>query len=406
MMTDDMALVREYAERNSEAAFATLVSRHVNLVYSVALQQVHDAHLAEEITQAVFIILAQKAKSLSSKTILSGWLCRTARYASANALKIQQRRQHREQEAYMQSTLNEPESDEAWTQIAPLLSTALAQLGEKDHDAIVLRFFDGKNMNEVGAALGVSENTAKTRVSRAVEKLRTIFLRRGLSLSTGAIAGAISANSVQAAPTALVTSISAVAITKGTVTTGSTLTIVKGALKLMGGSKAKTTVIVGVGILLLGGGITTVVLQAKARAHRERDRAMDPVAYAFRNQSQVDANRLREQLVGNWALEAKRLGVDKEYTHYKDNNRQKMWTLTNWAIVRYGERSNIIYSASGPYELRGDLYIETIENATGLMTNYIGTRPQYRLRVDGDKYYQTALGDKPFLQEIGHRLPQ
>ena len=104
-MNDDLTLLREYARHNSEEAFAALVSRHVNLVYSVALRQVRDAHLAEEITQAVFIILARKAGSLGPKTILSGWLCRTARYASANALTIQRRRQHREQEAYMQSIL-------------------------------------------------------------------------------------------------------------------------------------------------------------------------------------------------------------------------------------------------------------------------------------------------------------
>src|SRR4051794_32513755 len=110
MMTDDMALVREYARSNSEEAFATLVSRHINLVYSVALQQVHNQHLAEEITQAVFIIFARKAGSLGPRTILSGWLCRTVRYVSANALKIECRRQRREQEAHMQSILNEPES--------------------------------------------------------------------------------------------------------------------------------------------------------------------------------------------------------------------------------------------------------------------------------------------------------
>src|ERR1019366_411143 len=166
MMTDDMALLRKYARQNSEKAFSTLVSSHVNLVYSVALQEVHDPHLAEEITQAVFIILARKADSLGDKTILSGWLCRTARYASANALTIQRRRQHREQEAHMQSILNEAanEPDETWNQIVPLLDGAMEQLGQKDHDAVVLRFFENKTFAEVGANLGASEDAAKMRV--------------------------------------------------------------------------------------------------------------------------------------------------------------------------------------------------------------------------------------------------
>src|SRR5665213_618192 len=135
MMADDMALLREYARRNSEEAFTALVSRHVNLVYSTAFRQVGDPHLAEDITQAVFIILARKAESLGPKTILPAWLCRTARYTSANALTIQRRRQRREQEACMQSVLNEPEPEsDGWSQIAPLLETALAQLGRQDHD--------------------------------------------------------------------------------------------------------------------------------------------------------------------------------------------------------------------------------------------------------------------------------
>lgn len=260
MTTDDMELVRVYARQQSESAFATLVSRHVNLVYSVALRQVHDTHLAEEITQATFIILARKSGSLNSKTVLPAWLCRTAQFAAADVLKTQRRRQRREQEIYMESAVNECELESApWTDIAPLLDTAMGQLGEKDHCAIVLRFFEGKDMRQVGAALGVSENAAKTRVSRAMEKLRSFFQHRGIVLSAATIGGAMSVHSVQAAPIGLAASVTAAAV-KGTVVTVSTLSIIKTTLKIMTWTKMKTAV-AGSLVALVVAGTATLVIQ-------------------------------------------------------------------------------------------------------------------------------------------------
>jgi RNA polymerase sigma factor (sigma-70 family) len=267
MPNDDLTLLREYARNNSEEAFAAVVSRHVNLVYSVALRQVRDAHLAEEITQAVFIILARKADELSQHTVLAGWLCRTARYASANALTVQRRRQHREQEAFMQSQLDqnnlsrrsEAEAEETWNQIALLLDAAMEKLGQKHHDAVVLRFFENRNFAEVGASLGASEDAAKMRVSRALEKLRKFFTKRGVSSTAATIAETILTHSVQAAPVALAKSVTTVAIAKGSIVAASTLTLVKGTIEVMTYAKLKLAIGVTAVILLAGGAVTVAL---------------------------------------------------------------------------------------------------------------------------------------------------
>ena len=165
----------------------------------------------------------------------------------------------------MQSTLNEsanePAHEETWNQIAPLLDGAMEHLGQTDHDALVLRFFEGRNFKGVGAALGASEDAAKMRVNRALEKLRKYFTKRGVSSTTAIIAGAISANSVQAAPVALAKSVTALAIAKGAAASGSTLTLIKGALKIMAWTKMKTAIVTGAGVLLAAGTMTVTVVE-------------------------------------------------------------------------------------------------------------------------------------------------
>jgi uncharacterized protein (TIGR03435 family) len=264
MTNDDMELVRQYAGQQSESAFATLVARHVNLVYSAALRQAASPQLAEEIAQTVFIILARKAGSLNSRTILPGWLYRTTRFAAGAALKQEARRQRREQEACMQSTLENHPTDAAWQELSPLLDEAMAQLRDQDRDALVLRYFENKSLCEVGDALGLQERAAQKRVARGLEKLHAFFARRGIASTTAIIANAVSVHSIQTAPVTLAKSITAVAITKGAVAGGSTLTLVKGALNIMAWTKAKTIVVAGAAVLFATG--TTVVVVEKVRS--------------------------------------------------------------------------------------------------------------------------------------------
>ena len=257
---DDSALLRQFAENHSDEAFAELAERYVNLVYSVALRQVGHPADAEEITQAVFIVLAKKARELRHDKAISSWLFQTTRLTANNFIRSEMRRHRREQEACMQSLSNES-ADATWQRIAPVMDDAVTALGEKDRRAIILRFYEGRNLREVGAVLGASEDAAEKRVSRALEKLRKFFFKRGVDSTTTALAGAISANSVQAAPGALAKTISTVAVGKSAAASASTLTLVKGAMKVMAWSKTKTTM-VSIAIVLLGIGTTTIVVNA------------------------------------------------------------------------------------------------------------------------------------------------
>ena len=261
-MTDvpDDRLLEQFARNGSEDAFAALVQRHIALVHSVALRHTANPQHAEDITQAVFVILARKAGALGRKTVLPGWLYHTARLTAANLQRAEARRVRREQEAFMQSQLEESPTDNLWRELSPQLDEAMAGLGTSERDALVLRYFQNKSMAEVAKFLGLEENTAQKRVSRAMEKLRKFFTKRGVDSTAAGIAENISAHSVQAVPVALAKSVTAVAVAKGAAASTSTLTLIKGALKIMAWTKAKTAFVAGA-VVLLAAGTTTVTVK-------------------------------------------------------------------------------------------------------------------------------------------------
>jgi RNA polymerase sigma factor (sigma-70 family) len=257
----DMDLVREYARHNSEPAFAELVQRHIALVYSVALRFTRNPPDAEDMVQAVFVILARKAAELVAGTILTGWLYETTRLTALQWLRNQGRRRHHEQEAHMQSTLDNPNADAVWRQVEPLLEQAMSRLNRKDRTLLALRFYENRTGAETAAILGIGEWAARKRAERALEKLRSYFSERGVNSTTKAIAETISANSIQTAPAVLAKTVTAVVLAKGAVASTSTLTLIKGALKIMAWTKARTAIVAGVAALLAVGTATIGIVE-------------------------------------------------------------------------------------------------------------------------------------------------
>ncbi len=245
---NDWQLLRSYAERDSESAFRELVDRHLNLVHSVALRQVNDPELAAEISQAVFILLARKSGKLKEGVVLTGWLFRTTRFVAARAARTEQRRRRREQEALQMHQLATP--DPAWPRVAPALDEAMDNLGETDRNALLLRFFEGRNHKEVGAALGMNEEAARKRVDRALEKLRRFFSGRGLTLSAAALGSLLAASAVQAAPAGLSASIGTAAATSGAAVPAALPSLVREGLNAWRWTKLKwATSLAALGIL-------------------------------------------------------------------------------------------------------------------------------------------------------------
>jgi RNA polymerase sigma factor (sigma-70 family) len=222
----DQELLRDYAERRSEAAFSELVRRHVDLVYSAARRMVCETHLAQDVTQNTFVALAQNARQLTDRPVLSGWLHRTAQNLASKTVRTDVRRRAREEEA---ATMNELLAESGtdvppdWAEIAPHLDAALGELNESDREALMLRYFERKSAREMAQTLGISDEAAQKRVSRAVERLRELIGKCGVTVGAGGLVVAISANAVEAAPIGLATTISTAAALAGTAAQTSTV---------------------------------------------------------------------------------------------------------------------------------------------------------------------------------------
>jgi RNA polymerase sigma factor (sigma-70 family) len=217
MTIENSELLRRYVADRSEPAFTSLVERHIDLVYSAALRQVGgDVPAAEDVTQAVFCDLARHARRLTRHPSLTGWLYTSTRFQAAKVRRTEQRRRAREQEAHaMNHLLAEENPDPTWLELRPVLDDAMHDLNATDRDAVLMRYFEERPMAEIGARFGITENAARMRVDRAVEKLRAALAKRGVSSTAAVLMAGLTQYAVGAAPGGLALQASQAALAGG-----------------------------------------------------------------------------------------------------------------------------------------------------------------------------------------------
>jgi RNA polymerase sigma factor (sigma-70 family) len=258
-MTDDAELLRRYAEERSERAFAEIVHRHVDLVYSAAARRLHDdPHAAADVAQQVFTALARQASALTrGNVVLPGWLYRTTRNVAVDFVRAEKRRRAREQEA---DTMNRIEAHSAatadWDRLRPMLDDAMDNLSDRDREAVLLRFFARRPFAEIGATLNLSEDAARMRVERALDKLHALLTRRGVTSTSAALAVALSAQAVAAAPAGVAASVAGAAFAAGAGTSG--LAAGAGVFTFMSTAKIAATIVVVGGLAGVGFGLYSI----------------------------------------------------------------------------------------------------------------------------------------------------
>jgi RNA polymerase sigma factor (sigma-70 family) len=290
MMLDDRQLLARYVNEGSQEAFAELVARHLNFVYSSALRQVRASQLAEDVAQMVFTNLARKAGSLPGEVVLAGWLHRDTRFTALDLLRGERRRQRREQEAVQMNTLGPDDAVPDWEKLRPLIDEALDGLPRPDRDALLLRFFEQCSLKEIGATLGTGEDAARKRVTRALDKLRLLLARRGVTTSASALSIAIAAHGVHAAPAGLASTIVPVSLVAGA-SAAAGITVLNSISIIM--AKLKTALVVAAAVA----GIATILVQHQA--NQKLQAANRALSDALEKSRQLENERLASLPAGS-----------------------------------------------------------------------------------------------------------
>jgi RNA polymerase sigma factor (sigma-70 family) len=278
----DLEILRRHVNDGDPRAFGELVARHLDWVYSAALRQVRDPHTADDVTQAVFLALSQQAPKLAGGVVLSAWLFRVTRRASAMALRSAgRRRTHERRAAVMVKEEQSGMDEQAWETLAPVLDEVVGKLGEADRQSILLRYYQRKSFAEIGTALAISEPAVRKRISRAIERMRALLGGRGMAIAAGTLVAGMSSFTSQAAPATTVASVAAVTATPG-LASATVLSLSRGALQMMPWTNAKIGA--GAGLLVLAAiglsiGLAQVTGSGKSGAG-DKAPAKPPVAAA------------------------------------------------------------------------------------------------------------------------------
>jgi RNA polymerase sigma factor (sigma-70 family) len=380
-MNDDATLLRRYAEDRSEAAFAELVKRHLDLVYSAALRRTGgDTHSAADVAQQVFATLARDARRLSRHSVLQAWLHTATRNASLNHMISEQRRKARESAAVdLEAGASAGAEAPDWERIKPVLDAAIDELPGPDRDVVVLRFLERREYSEIGLALRMSADAARMRTGRALEKLRLLLARRGINSTAAALGAAVTSQSLLSAPAGLATAVTAASVAG----TASGIGLAASAASIMTTKTAVTAIVCG--ILAYGAGAYF--------GHGGRTEAnVQPVS-----DNPAQTRTIASLRQSNAALQAELDRVDAANVQLNANVAQLKATVEGNAKLAAARTSSTpaknLSIGLTPRELK--------QNILNNLRQIAAARDQYKLENNANpESIETLVGDKSYIRRL------